>query len=104
MNIEFDSELFDKFKQLRAFLLNDKDLIKKIELRNILLKDVNELDKYSYEYEQKKKEYDSISYAISQNYNYCRFKELERELGLFVIYCNRELEKLFGLNEKGCSK
>lgn len=104
MKIDFNSSLFTEYKVLKKHLENDSQILKLVKKRNELLKNISEVDHYSSKYNELKKEYDEVSKQLSSNKSYNEFKVLERELNLFVMYCNKELEKLFDLEGKGCHK
>lgn len=104
MKYNLQSELFFEYKELKNILTNDKNIIELVSKRNKLNEKLRNLDVYTTEYANIKVEYDEVSHKLNDDENYNRFKVLERELNLFVMYCNKELSKLFDLDEKGCSK
>lgn len=102
--MDFDNELFDEYKRLKEILLKDQDILSLIEERNILNEQLRSLDQYTNEYKELKIKYDHVTKSLLSNETYTLFKELEREVNLFVMYCNTKLKELFGLDEKGCAK
>lgn len=101
--MSFESEVFVEYKKLREKLQEDKELLVEIDKRNMLNNQLRNLDVYSTEYNLKKNEYDEISNKLQSNVEYREFKVLEREINLFIMYCNKELEKLFDLEGRVCS-
>ncbi|MFV0425285.1 MAG: hypothetical protein ACK5K7_07010 [Bacilli bacterium] len=104
MNFRFESSLFDEYKTLKNSLLQNREVLELVKKRNDLHSKLCEIDQYSSKYKEVKEVYDDVSKKLSESSDYSRFKYLERELNLFVLYCNQELEKLFDLSKKGCKK
>lgn len=102
--MELNSKLFDEYKALKEELLNDENIIATVAKKSELHQQLSNADKYTKKYDELKVEYDNVSNLLAENESYARFKVLERELNMFIMYCNKELEKLFDLNKKGCEK
>lgn len=102
--MNFDSELFEEYNSLKKALLQDQEILQLIETHNALNAKLRDLDPYCDAFKNVKLEYDKVSSELLSNEMYVAFKELEREINLFVMYCNLELKKLFDLDEKGCAK
>ncbi len=100
--MKFDSPIFEEYKTLKNKLLNDQEILALIKKRNELNNELRDVDQYTSKYKTLFAEYNEVSSKLLSNETYYEFKTLEREINLFVMYCNKELESLFELNEKGC--
>ncbi len=102
MNVNFESDVFVEYRKLRESLNKNSEVLTLVEKRNELINTLRELDQYTSKYSEVKDEYEEVAYKLQANEEYKLFKELEREINLFVMHCNSELKKLFDLDEKGC--
>ncbi len=98
----FDSMLISEYQELKDLLKNDTEIINLVNKKNGLLKRLGVIDRYSNEYQEVYIEYVSVSNKLLSDDRYSRFKEIERELNLFLMICNKKLKNLFDLSEKGC--
>ncbi len=104
MNIQFNSSLFEDYQVLKKRLESNDKILVLVDERNQYLQKLQEVDQYSSEFLELKEKYDEVALKLSENDDYRNFKVIEREFNLFVMYCNKELEKLFDLEEKGCKR
>lgn len=103
MDVILESKLLDEYKKLKKDLETNIEVTTLVKQKNGLLNKLRELDQYSSKYNSLKNEYDLVSEKLFEFDDYARFKLIEREVNLFIMYCNSKLEELFGLNEKRCS-
>ena len=75
-----------EIKELKQKILSNQELISKINK-------IKELDKYSGEYIELKKN-------LFKNDEFVRFKELENEIDFLILEINKHLKKL--TNKRGC--
>lgn len=102
--MKFNSVLFDEYKRLGSKLESDKYILQLINKKKELYDRIQLLDNYSSEFKEVKSLYDEVTASLINHEEYARFKMVERELNLFIMYCNKELDKLFDLDKSGCSK
>ena len=84
--LDKDSRIID-ITNLKSKLVNNKELIDKIDK-------LNNLDKYSNEYKELKKE-------LFTNSDFVSFKELETEINYLILEINSKLKEL--TNERRCN-
>ena len=84
--LDKDSRIID-ITNLKDKVINDEELINKIHK-------LNELDKYSDEYKDVKKE-------LFNNEDFVSFKELETEINYLILGINSKLKEL--TNERRCN-
>ncbi len=89
-----------EYKQLEKKLEQNKDVEKLFNDKEKLRQKMIKLDERSTEYIELRKLYEDLSEKLYSNKDYVRFKILEREINMFVMYCNKEISKLFDLNKK----
>ncbi len=100
----FNSKVFDEYNQLKLKLLADREVLALVNLKNELLADLNSADEYSQNFQVLKDKYDEVSSQLASSSDYMKFKELERNINLFIMHCNKEIAKLFDLSPKECCK